>query len=231
MNFTEHNGNIFNSQAQAIIVTVNCVGFMGKGMALECALRYPDVEKEYKAQCDSGRIKIGSLAWNQLPSGNYLTLFPTKDDYKFPSKYSYVEAGLERLAEDCLSKNINSVAIPRLGAELGGLDWNRVRPMILSALEGIEIDLELWAFGAQVNDPLIQSLGQMLASNPDDAVRSAGINLDQIDVLKSFITRNGGATAVDLLSIAGLGKAKIRKLIQWAQVSPAAPEPTLFDLT
>jgi len=212
-------------------VTVNCVGFMGKGMALECALRYPEVEKEYKAQCDSDQITIGRLAWNLLPNGNYLILFPTKDDYKFPSKYSYIEAGLERLPEDCLSKNINSVAIPRLGADLGGLDWNRVRPMILNALEGIEVDVELWAFGSQISDPLIQSLGQMLASNPEDAVRSAGINLDQIDVVKSFITRNGGATAVDLLSIEGLGKAKIKKLIQWAQVPLAAPEPTLFDLT
>ena len=231
MNVTEHSGNIFNSEAQAIVVTVNCVGYMGKGMALECALRYPNVETEYKALCDSGGLSIGHLAWSQLPNGNYLVLFPTKDDYKFPSKYSYIEASLEPLATECLSKGLSSIAVPRLGSELGGLDWDRVRPMILGSFEGIKIDLELWAFGPQISDPLMTSLTNRLSNNPDNAMRSTGVNLDQIEALKSLIGRNNSATAVDLLSIQGLGKTKIKKLIKWAQDSQAEPEPTLFDLT
>ena len=200
-------------------------------MALECALRYPNVEKEYKTLCESGRLAIGVLQWIQLPSGNHLVLFPTKDDYKFPSKYSYIEAGLNRLAKECLSKGVSSIAVPRLGSELGGLDWDRVRPMILSSLEGLEIDLELWAFGSQIGDPLMTSLTNRLSNNPDNAMRSTGVNLDQIEALISLIGRSASATAVDLLSIQGLGKTKIKKLIQWAQDSQAQPEPTLFDLT
>ena len=229
MSAIERSGNIFNSQAEAIVVTVNCVGYMGKGMALECALRFPEIEKQYKDLCENRRISIGRVEWMPILNGSNLILFPTKDDYKFPSKYSYIDAGLKHLVDTCKSHSIKSIAVPRLGSELGGLDWERVRPMVLEAFQKINIELELWSFGTQGNDPLILSIENKLNLNPLEAAHSTGINSDQIEMLLSFIRANGFLTVTDLLSIKGLGKSKVKKLVKWAQESQLLPEPTLFD--
>lgn len=225
---SEHSGNIFNSTADAVVVTVNCLGFMGKGMALECALRHQDVEREYKILCETNQIGIGKMTWVSLPNGKTLVLFPTKTDFKYPSKYEYIEAGLEQLVNDVASRAITSLAVPRLGAELGGLEWGRVRPQIINAFNDIDIELELWTFGPQFNDPLILLLNSRLESQADLAMRDTGVTARQIDTLIQFTRRNTSATLVDVLSIPGIGKVMLKKLVKWVNEPQADSQMTLF---
>jgi len=229
-NVIDTSGNIFNSKAEAIVVTVNCVGFMGKGMALECAIRYPDVEKTYKQLCTNGNITVGEVEWVLLPGGSFLVLFPTKQDYKHPSKYQFIESGLVSLVTDCTSRGLQSIAVPRLGAELGGLDWTRVQRMITDAFSKTEMDLELWSFGSDELDPVIEALGHALVSNPAEATRAAGVSLVQVEALSRFIEGNTLSSLTDLLRVPGIGKTTVCKLVHWLHEAAANPQSTLFDI-
>lgn len=155
---SQHLGNILSCKTEAVVVTVNCVGFMGKGMALECALRYPVIEASYKSLCKKGEVTIGKMNWLQTPDGQNVILFPTKIDFKFPSKMSYIENGLTQLERDVRDRGLGSIAIPRLGSELGGLDWSHVHPKILQAFATSNVELELWEFSSEQGDPLLLRL-------------------------------------------------------------------------
>ena len=113
-------GNIFNTTCQTMVNTVNCVGVMGKGIAFECKLRFPDMFKKYKEFCDKKLIKPGSLQlWSN--SKPWVLNFPTKIHWKDPSRIDYLEKGLEKFSNEYSKKNITSIAFPLLGASLGGL--------------------------------------------------------------------------------------------------------------
>lgn len=113
-------GNIFNSSADCLVNTVNCVGYMGKGIALEMSMRYPEMEQEYKKLCASNKIEIGKL-WLYEPTDSRKKVlnFPTKYDYKFPSRMEYIEQGLQFFLEHHKEYNIKSIAFSMLGATNG----------------------------------------------------------------------------------------------------------------
>lgn len=223
---SQHDGNIFNSSADAIVVTVNCLGFMGKGMALECALRYPHVEKRYKDLCRSGDVEIGRLGWVQTDKNSQIVLFPTKTDYKLPSRISYIEDGLENLVQDIPKYGVRSIAIPRLGSELGGLDWNQVSPKVERAFEGIDIQVEMWSFGLSKPDPLLTQLLTKLKSDSAGAVNHLGISPEQLKKVITWMDNALPTNASDLLKIPGTGKVTVIKMLAWAE-SPT--ELSLFD--
>ena len=119
-------GNIFTTECQTIVNTVNCVGVMGAGIAYEFRLRFPEMFSKYKSFCDEGKLKIGSLWMYKLPNdevASYRNIlnFPTKKHWKFPSKEEYLEKGLQKFVSSYNEKDIRSVAFPLLGASHGGL--------------------------------------------------------------------------------------------------------------
>ncbi len=134
-------GNILEADAQAIINTVNCVGVMGRGIALQFKKAFPDNFKAYKAACDRKELHPGAmfifdraiLADRQ----RYIINFPTKRHWKGKSKLEDVKAGLKALTQELRDRQIHSVAIPPLGCGLGGLDWPTVRQMIEEAFAGL----------------------------------------------------------------------------------------------
>ena len=132
------NGTVFNTDAKAIVNTVNCKGVMGAGIALEFQLRYPKMYEDYKSKCENGDIRIGEVDY--YDSGeNTIINFPTKYDFKFPSRLEWVEAGLKNFVETYERHNIESVAFPKLGAGRGGLDWGGVKNLMLEYLEPLDI--------------------------------------------------------------------------------------------
>ena len=141
-------GNLFDSPAEGLVNTVNTVGVMGKGIALQFKRRYPENFKVYKAACNSQTLVPGVVldVWDQDAFGRKCILnFPTKEHWRNPSKYEYIEAGLPALREAILRNKLTSVAIPPLGCGNGGLDWEVVRPMIVEALGDLVADLYLYA--------------------------------------------------------------------------------------
>ena len=114
-------GNIFNSQMETIVNPVNCVGVMGKGLALEYKKRYPALFLSYKSTC-ARKLIIPGRVYVSRQQDKKVLLFPTKDHWKDPSKYEYIDSGLSYFAKNYKDLNIQSCAFPRIGCGLGGLD-------------------------------------------------------------------------------------------------------------
>lgn len=134
--------------ADAIVNTVNCVGVMGKGIALQFRHKWPKNYEEYRAECKAGRIRPGTMFVHDsggLIRPNYIINFPTKDHWREKSKIAYIEDGLVDLVAQVKRLGIRSIAIPPLGCGNGGLDWNDVRPLIEAAFRELP-DVEARVF-------------------------------------------------------------------------------------
>jgi O-acetyl-ADP-ribose deacetylase (regulator of RNase III) len=114
-------GNIFDSKAQTLVNTVNCMGVMGKGLALQFKKRYPDMFIAYKKLCQDRLFDIGKL-WLYKTDHRWILNFPTKYDWRFPSSEFYLEQGLEKFLETYKQRGIESIAFPLLGASNGGIE-------------------------------------------------------------------------------------------------------------
>lgn len=134
-------GNLFDAEVDAIVNAVNCVGVMGKGIALEFKKRFPDNFMAYKANCDAGRLQLGRvLTYDNGASAKprYIVNFPTKNHWRDASQLHDIRSGLESLASEIDLLKISSIAIPALGCGLGGLDWLDVRELIQKELGNCE---------------------------------------------------------------------------------------------
>jgi O-acetyl-ADP-ribose deacetylase (regulator of RNase III) len=129
-------GNILKADAEALVNTVNCVGFMGKGIALQFKKAYPDNFESYRKACAAGEVQPGrmhSFEIRSMLNPRYIINFPTKRDWRANSRYEDIASGLTALVAEVRRLKITSIAVPPLGCGLGGLDWNKVRPMIENA--------------------------------------------------------------------------------------------------
>jgi O-acetyl-ADP-ribose deacetylase (regulator of RNase III) len=132
-------GNRFDADVEAIVNAVNCVGVMGKGIALEFKNRFPDNFVAYKAACDTGQLQLVRVfTYDNGPSATprYIVNFPTKNHRRDASHLQDIRSGLESLASEIDRRKIGSIAIPALGCGLGGLDWNMVRMELEAGLSG-----------------------------------------------------------------------------------------------
>ena len=140
-------GNIFNSSAQVITNTVNCVGVMGKGLALSYKKKYPEMFHDYKVKCDKGEVIPGQPYLWENDKVQILN-FPTKRHWNQNSILSDIENGLKYLSENYARMEISSLALPPLGCGLGGLDWTEVKKIIDKYLGPIE-DLDVYVYEKQ----------------------------------------------------------------------------------
>lgn len=133
-------GDILQADVEAVVNTVNCVGVMGRGIALQFRKKYPDNFTVYKAACDRGDVQPGRMLivdLRRLQSPRFVVNFPTKRHWKGQSRLEDVRTGLTALVEEVRQRSIKSLAIPPLGCGLGGLSWNQVRPLIEDAFAGL----------------------------------------------------------------------------------------------
>jgi O-acetyl-ADP-ribose deacetylase (regulator of RNase III) len=141
-------GNILESKAEALVNTVNTVGIMGKGLALQFKKEFPQNFKVYQDACKSKNFGIGSLIVTEEESLLYgkkiIIDLPTKTDWRKPSEYSYIETGLKKLALLIKDKRLNSIAIPSLGTGHGGLEWSRVKNLIEVNLKDVNVDVQVY---------------------------------------------------------------------------------------
>jgi len=141
-------GNILTADVQALVNTVNCVGIMGRGIALQFKNRFPENFKSYVAACKREEIQPGRMfvfETHTLTNPKFIINFPTKRHWRGKSRIEDIDAGLTALVEVIRNRNIHSIAIPPLGSGLGGLNWNDVRPRIEAAVRGIN-DLSVIIF-------------------------------------------------------------------------------------
>lgn len=135
-------GDIFKSETQTIVNTVNCVGAMGAGIALEFKNRYPNMFYSYKKICDTNQLKPGLLyLWKK--EEKWILNFPTKNHFKDPSCLEYIEEGLIKFKNTYKEKGITSISFPKLGCGKGGLNFKDVKPLMEKYLN-LDIDVEIY---------------------------------------------------------------------------------------
>lgn len=130
---------LFQSPARVLVNTVNTVGVMGKGVALEFKKRFPEMYRQYRDHCKARRLTVGKL-WLYRNPDRWVLNFPTKAHWRSPSKTSYIRAGLEKFAATYQDRGIDSISFPLLGCGNGGLDFDtQVRPLMEGHLRALPI--------------------------------------------------------------------------------------------
>ena len=141
-------GNLLESQAKAWVNTVNTVGVMGKGIALQFKNMFPNNFKVYVQACKANELQIGKLLVTEeetlLKGKKIIVNFPTKTHWRLPSEYTYIESGLVELVKLIKEREIESIAIPPLGSGNGGLDWNKVKLILEEHLRTLECEIYIY---------------------------------------------------------------------------------------
>ncbi len=137
-------GDILQNEADALVNTVNCVGVMGRGIALQFKKAFPKNFEEYKAACDSGEVIPGRMFITErkaLTAPHFIVNFPTKRHWRGKSRIEDIESGLMALKQEIETRGIRSISIPPLGSGLGGLHWPDVRHRIEKSLGDLDVDI------------------------------------------------------------------------------------------
>ena len=151
-------GNMLDSEAEALVNTVNTVGVMGKGIALQFKNMFPGNFKLYSYACKNREVKVGQLLVTKeeaLLAGKKIIInFPTKTHWRLPSEYQYIEAGLIELVKVIKKEKINSIAIPPLGSGNGGLDWNKVKQILEKHLSDLDCEIHIYEPSVAIQEVL-----------------------------------------------------------------------------
>ena len=136
-------GDLLSSPAQVLVNTVNTVGVMGKGIALQFKNKYPEMFKAYQKVCEKNLLDVGMLyLWKS--SEKWILMFPTKKHWRNPSKIEYIESGLKKFTDNYGQLGIDSIAFPKLGCGNGGLNWEDVRPIMEKYLKPLPITVYIY---------------------------------------------------------------------------------------
>lgn len=152
-------GNLFDCDAQALVNTVNTVGVMGKGIALQFKEAYPHNFNVYRKACKANRLTTGQVLGvkdRDVFGERWIINFPTKQHWRQKSKYEYISEGLVALRAFLIEEQISSVAIPPLGCGNGGLEWPTVKKMIEEALADLPIVCYIFEPNANIQNQLRQ---------------------------------------------------------------------------
>lgn len=223
-NFVEMRGNIFASASEVITITVNCVGIMGAGIALDAQYRWPRAADEYANACAMGQISIGKIFWAS-PSHQKLAFFPTKTQWQLPTKIIYVEKGLKTLRTEIIDRSISSLALPHLGCSNGGLNWSDVKPIVLNALSEISgLKVELWEFDANFSDEdFVRFKQTFMRLNESVAAEWLMCSKSIVRRLQNTLSESGATNFIQFSSIKGIGKKTIAKVYRAALRSEYPP--------
>lgn len=197
--------NLLEADAEALVNTVNTVGVMGKGIALQFKKKFPENFKAYARACKGGKVEVGKMftfPLDKLTNPRYIINFPTKQHWRGKSRLEYVREGLEDLVHEIERLGIGSIAVPPLGCGNGGLDWDdEVRPLIEAALARVP------AVRAYVYEPSI-------ASGPI-AISTGGPKPDLTPARAAML----GLIAVYKASHYAVGRVVAQKLAYFMQVA------------
>lgn len=159
-------GDLFDSGAQTLVNTVNCVGVMGKGVALQFKERFPDMYADYVARCKAGEVKLGRPYVFRRLMGPWVLNFPTKDHWRAVSRLSDIEQGLAFLEQHYRDWGITSLAVPPLGCGHGQLEWRVVGPTLYRHLRRLDIPVTLFApHGVATDEMTSDFLGAAASSS------------------------------------------------------------------
>ncbi|WP_323823359.1 macro domain-containing protein [Algoriphagus sp. C2-6-M1] len=192
---------------------MNCVGVMGKGIALVYKLRYPNMYKEYKEHCQNKLIRTGSLwIYTKQENAPWILNFPTKFHWKYPSKIEWIEQGLQKFVSTYEEKGVTSIAFPLLGTHNGGLATNEIKSLMKQYLEKCKIDIEIYDYDPNAKDDLFASFKEKwLSLNENQVKEETGIQ-PQYSRRITEVIQNGETTSmISLANYKGIGEKTLEK--------------------
>ena len=215
-------GDIFDSKAQVIVNTVNCKGVMGKGLALAFKQRYPAMFPVYQQECKTGKLRIGKPTLYKQ-STPWILNFPTKNDWKLPSKLEYLEKGLEYLVGNYKKAGIKSIAFPKLGAQNGKLSWDEVGPLMARYLSQVDIDVYIYIaeddkeyqYDPQRESDIKEKIWKQfseLALSQDRLIQEVQLSLKEVKKVVQKRELLEFTSLADIESIEGLAKVSLKRI-------------------
>ncbi|MDF1884319.1 macro domain-containing protein [Sulfurimonas sp. SAG-AH-194-C21] len=224
----EKTGNIFTTKQQTIVNTINCVGVMGAGIAYEFRLREPKMYEKYQELCITKSIDIGKL-WIYKTEKQFVLNFPTKYDWKLPSKEEYLIKGLEKFVATYKQKGIKSIAFPLLGADKGGISPTVSLNIMKKHLSLCDIDIEIWHFDASAKDDLYEDFINIFKDLDVDVIKEeAKIRVDIVRKIKKSLDDENINSISGLLRTKGVGDKSLEKLFLYIK-NYKITHKTLFD--
>lgn len=221
-------GNIFTSKAQTLVNTVNCEGIMGAGIALECRLRYPDMFSRYQQFCADKQLAPGKL-WLYKAADRWILNFPTKLQWKLPSKLAYLEQGLANFVQTFEQRCIHSIAFPLLGADRGGLAPEQVLTLMQNTLKPVaeHIEVEIYLYRPDASDDLFGRFAEQLQQLDAQQLKlQTGITLKRLETLQQAVSSGRYAQINQLADLPGIGLKTLEQVFQFCQ----QPPPTTLSL-
>jgi O-acetyl-ADP-ribose deacetylase (regulator of RNase III) len=206
---------------------------MGRGIAFEFRLRYPEMYKRYVELCKNREIGIGRL-WiydvkgKSVKDKSKILCFPTKRDWKFPTKTEYIEHGLQKFVDTYREKGITSIAFPLLGAQNGGLSSDESLEIMERYFKacGDDIEIEAWRYDPTAEDDLFNKFAAMIQNFNDqdiaDAMKESDekrIGKDKIRKIRNAIERPDIKSINRLLTINGIGEKTLEKVFHFVMHS------------
>ena len=223
----EKRGNIFTTKAQTIVNTINCVGVMGAGIAYEFRLRHKEMFSRYIELCEKRQIDIGKL-WIYKNKDKKILNFPTKYDWRYPSKEEYLHKGLQKFVDTYSQRGIESIAFPLLGAQKGGLSEKKSLEIMHHYLLQCNIEIEIWHFDPMAKDDLFEKFVAILQeSDLEYLKKESGVGLSILNKVVNAVELEHINSMSSLLQIKGVGDKTVEKLFDYVMKSDA--EVTLFD--
>ena len=213
-------GNIFNSKCQTIVNTINCVGVMGAGIALEFRLRYPEMYQRYVEFCQQQLIEVGKL-WIYKTDDKWILNFPTKKHWKYPSKIEYLELGLKKFLDTYKDREITSIAFPLLGASNGKIDSDTSLKIMENFLSKCTIPIEIYIYSPQESDNLYEKFKMVFDSiSTEQIANTTKLNKTYVLRIKEAINNPNINNFSSLASVKGLGLNSLQKAITLIHVFP-----------
>jgi O-acetyl-ADP-ribose deacetylase (regulator of RNase III) len=205
-------GNIFTSRLQTIVNTVNCVGVMGAGIAFECRRRYPDMYTKYVHLCQQELLTIGKL-WLYKGADRWILNFPTKTDWKLPSKLAYIEKGLAKFVATYEEKGITSAAFPVLGAQNGGLNISESVQTMSKYLQDCRIPIEIYKYSPSATDDSFLIFKNLVQQLDDlELSRKTGVSKSRIQILRSALADTNICQVNQLIKVNKIGSKTLEKV-------------------
>lgn len=229
MSLNKISGNIFDSDKQVIVNAVNCVGFMGAGIALEYRFRFPEMYKKYKTFCDDKQFNIGSLWIYRPESGHWVLNFPTKKHWKYPTKQEYLHLGLQKFCETYKAQGIKSIAFPILGAGKGGLSTADSLQIMNNYLSNLDIDIDIYSYNPDAEDNLCKHVRNLFCSqNVNELLAFSGLRESEIDKVSTMFQNEKIIQLSQLLEHKGIGQKTVEKLYGLANCKIPDQQQNLF---
>jgi len=227
-------GNIFTTKCQTLVNTVNCVGIMGAGIALEFRFRYPEMFEKYVVLCKENNMEIGKLWIYNIPnSGRKVLNFPTKKHWKYPSKIEYLEKGLQKFVDTYEVRNITSIAFPLLGAQNGGINPDVSKEVMEKYLSKCDIQIEIYEYDESSKDDLVEKFNDLFKHYEiEELVALFKLNSSSLLEIKNLISEHKLNSLFQLTQkkVERVGQKKLQDIYNvFMRNEPKLKSETLFS--